>query len=84
MLYIYMLYKCMSLEFAHFDFTMILPLPQLPVLNCAFCSQIKQFLVREWLPQADWRECHRQVVAQRLLHDFGARPADYGCSVVTK
>lgn len=31
--------------------------------------------------QADWRECHRQVVAQRLLLDFGARRADCGCAV---
>jgi hypothetical protein len=30
----------------------------------------------ELVCQADWRECHRQVVAQRLLLDFGARLAD--------
>ena len=33
------------------------------------------------ITQADWRECHRQVVAQRLLLDYGACLVDLNSSV---
>ena len=45
-----------------------------PVGNIVYKSIVSRSVALE----ADWRECHRQVVAQRLLEDFGAPQAEQG------